>query len=88
MNSGLFSTIRDIRQWISALSAIKRLGVLLGSGGVFLVSRGIATAEEQDTVVVLAASALSVVSALIALYSIYAVIRPFISSVSLSDGEK
>lgn len=87
MSSGLYSKIHSVRQWISALSAVRRLGVLVGAGGVFLVASGVATAEEQDAVVALLASSLSLVSVLVALYSVYALLRPFISSGPLSDTE-
>jgi succinate-acetate transporter protein len=80
MSSRLYSKIQSVRQWIGALSAVRRLVVLVGAGGVFFVTLGIATAEEQDAVVALVASSLSLVSALVALYSVYALLRPFVSS--------
>ncbi|SFL12874.1 hypothetical protein SAMN04487950_2625 [Halogranum rubrum] len=55
--------------------------------GVFYITQGIATAEEQEAVVVLAAGGLSAVSALVALYSVYVVLRPFISAGSSDDAE-
>ena len=88
MSSGLLARTRELRHWISALSATKRLIVLLGSGGVFFATQQIATAEEQEMTIVVIASAFSLVSVLIALYSLYAILRPFINSISLNDGEK
>ncbi|RJT03898.1 hypothetical protein [Halococcus sp. IIIV-5B] len=88
MRSELFGTVRDLRQWISALSAAKRLLVLLGSGGIALATQGIATAEEQEAVVVVVASVLSLVAVLVALHSVYALLRPFVSSATSGDADE
>ncbi|EJN61523.1 hypothetical protein [Halogranum rubrum] len=87
MSRGLFDRAREFRQWVSALSAVRRLALLFGSSGVFYITQGIATAEEQEAVVVLATGGLSAVSALVALYSVYVVLRPFISGGSSDDAE-
>ena len=88
MRSGRFGTVRDLRQWISALSAAKRLLVLLGSGGIALATQGIATAEEQEAVVVVVASVVSLVAVLVALHSVYALLRPFVSSATSGDADE
>ena len=75
-----YCRIRELRHWINALSATKRLILLLGSGGVFFVTQQIVTAEEQEATIVVIASAFSLVSVLTALYSLYAILRPFINN--------
>jgi hypothetical protein len=83
----LFHSAREFRQWVSALSAVRRLALLVGASGIFYVTQEIATAEEQEAVIVLAAGGVSAVSALVVLYSVYGVVRPFVSTGSAGDAD-